>query len=103
MPTRVPGNPFLRDLSERIAIALAAVAAILDPPLVVLAGEVAQAGGGILRDLVAEAFYGATPLRTPIEVTALTDDAVLLGALDAGLRAVRDSLIDSLRHALTPA
>ena len=57
----------------------------------------------VLRDLVAEAFYGATPLRTPIEVTALTDDAVLLGALDAGLRAVRDSLIDSLRHALAPA
>jgi hypothetical protein len=69
----------------------------------VLAGEVAQAGGGLLRDLVEEAFHGATPLRTPIAVTALHDDAVLLGALDAGLRAVRDSLIDSLRHALTPA
>ena len=97
------GSLFLKELSERIAVALAAVAAILDPPLVVLAGEVAQAGGSVLRDLVAEAFYGATPLRTPIEVTALTDDAVLLGALDAGLRAVRDSLIDSLRHALAPA
>lgn len=94
---------FLRELAERIALALASVSAILDPPLVVLAGEVAQAGGGMLRDLVAEAFHGATPLRTPIEVTALTDDAVLLGALDAGLRTVRDSLIDSLRHALTPA
>jgi hypothetical protein len=79
------------------------VAAILDPPLVVLAGEVAQAGGSVLRDLVGEAFHSATPLRTRIEVTALTDDAVLLGALDAGLRAVRDSLVDSLRHALTPA
>ena len=94
---------FLGELATRIALALAAVAAILDPPLVVLAGEVAQAGGGLLRDLVEEAFHGATPLRTPIAVTALHDDAVLLGALDAGLRAVRDSLIDSLRHALTPA
>ncbi|WP_117214430.1 ROK family transcriptional regulator [Allorhizocola rhizosphaerae] len=97
------GQHFLRELAERIALALAAVSAILDPPLVVLAGEVAQAGGAMLRDLVADAFHGATPLRTPIEVTALTDDAVLLGALDAGLRAVRDSLIDSLRHALAPA
>lgn len=93
---------FLRELAERIALALAAVSAILDPPLVVLAGEVAQAGGEPLRDLVAEAFHGATPLRTPIAVTALTDDAVLLGALDAGLKTVRDSLIDSLRHALSP-
>lgn len=96
-------SAFLRDLAGRIALALAAVSAILDPPLVVLAGEVAQAGGGTLRDLVAEAFYGTTPLRTPIEVTALADDAVLLGALDAGIRTVRDSLVDSLRHALTPA
>jgi predicted NBD/HSP70 family sugar kinase len=94
---------FLRELAERLALALAAVAAILDPPLVVLAGEVAQAGGSVLRDLVAEAFHGATPLRTPVAVTALEDDAVLLGALDAGLRVVRDSLIDSLRHALSPA
>ncbi|GIH07086.1 hypothetical protein Rhe02_51530 [Rhizocola hellebori] len=100
---RTPADPFLKELAERIAVALASVAAILDPPLVVLAGEVAQAGGSVLRDLVAEAFHGATPLRTPIAVTALTDDAVLLGALDAGLRAVRDSLIDSLRHALAPA
>lgn len=92
---------FLKDLAERIAIAVAAVSAILDPPLVVLAGEVAQAGGNVLRDLVADAFQDATPLRTPIAVTALTDDAALLGALDAGLRTVRDSLIDSLRHALT--
>ncbi len=93
---------FLRDLAERIAVALASVSAIVDPPLIVLAGEVAQAGGGVLRDLVAEAFHRTTPLRTPIEVTALKDDAVLLGALDAGLRAVSDSLIDSLRYALTP-
>ncbi len=94
---------FLKELAERIALVLASVSAILDPPLVILAGEVAQAGGSALRDLVAEAFHGATPLRTPVAVTSLTDDAVLLGALDAGLRTVRESLIDSLRHALTPA
>lgn len=92
---------FLGQLAARIAMALAAVAAILDPPLVVLAGEVSQAGGELLRGLVEEAFHKATPLRTPIAVTKLDDDAVLLGALDSGLRAVRDSLIDSLRHALT--
>lgn len=96
------GQEFLRQLAERIALALASVSAILDPPLIVLAGEVAQAGGAVLRDLVVEAFHRTTPLRTPVAVTALTDDAALLGALDAGLRTVRDALIDSLRHALTP-
>lgn len=88
----------VRALAERIALGLAAVSAVLDPPLVVLAGEVAQAGGAVLRDAVAEAFRTTTPYDTPIEVTGLTDDAVLLGALDAGRRAVRDTLIDSLRH-----
>jgi len=92
------GREFLAQLAERIALALASVAAILDPPLIVLAGEVAQAGGGLLRDLVATAFHRTTPLRTEVAVTALTDDAALLGALDAGLQTVRESLIDSLRN-----
>ena len=96
------GLPFLKQLAERIALALASVSAILDPALLVLAGEVAQAGGNVLRDLVVEAFHSTTPQSTPVAVTALTDDAALLGALDAGLGTVRDSLIDSLRHALTP-
>ncbi|GAB4049661.1 ROK family transcriptional regulator [Catellatospora paridis] len=87
---------FLAALADRIAVVLAVVAALVDPPLVVLAGEVAQAGGPRLRDLVTEAFHRNTPLRTPVEVTALTDDAVLLGAMDSGLRSVRESLVDSL-------
>lgn len=87
---------FLGALADRIAVVLAVVAALVDPPLVVLAGEVAQAGGARLRDLVTEAFHRNTPLRTPVEVTALTDDAVLLGAMDSGLRSVRESLVDSL-------
>jgi predicted NBD/HSP70 family sugar kinase len=97
------GLPFLTRLAERMALALASVSAILDPPLLVLAGEVAQAGGDLLRGLVADAFRSMTPLRTELAVTALTDDAALLGALDAGLLAVRESLIDSLRYALSKA
>jgi predicted NBD/HSP70 family sugar kinase len=96
------GLPFLKQLAGRIALALVSVSAILDPPLLVLAGEVAQAGGDVLRDLVVEAFHRTTRQSTPVAVTALTDDAALLGALDAGLGAVRDSLVDSLRHALAP-
>lgn len=94
---------FLGALADRIAVVLAVVAALLDPPLVVLAGEVAQAGGARLRDLVTAAFHRNTPLRTPVEVTALTDDAVLLGAMDSGLRSVRESLVDSLNARPIPA
>jgi hypothetical protein len=42
----------------------------------------------------------ASPLETEIAVTGLTDDAVLLGALDAALAGVREELIRNL-HDLT--
>lgn len=40
---------FLDAVAARIAFGLAAVAGVLDPPLIVLAGDVAQAGGEVLR------------------------------------------------------
>ena len=66
---------------------------MLDPALVVLAGTVAQAGGARLRDAVAIAIRTAAPLEAEIATTSLADDAVLLGAVDAGLAAVREDLI----------
>ena len=95
-----PGNDvakeFLSALADRIAVGLAAVVAVLDPPLVVLAGQVGRAGGAALRDAVATAMTQAAPLETTIASTAIDDDAVLLGALDAGLTAVREALIASV-------
>ncbi|GIG72840.1 ROK family transcriptional regulator [Planosporangium flavigriseum] len=85
--------PFFSALASRITVGLAAVVAVLDPPLVVLAGEVAQAGGPALRDAVAAAMVRAEPLETTIATTAIDDDAVLLGALDAGVTAVHEELI----------
>jgi hypothetical protein len=41
------------------------------------------------------------PLETTIAVTAISDDAVLLGALDAGLAAVREALIASVHESST--
>jgi predicted NBD/HSP70 family sugar kinase len=90
------GRRFVAAFAERIAFALAAVVAVLDPPLVVLAGETAQAGGEPLRDAVAAALLRAAPLETDVAVTAVTDDAVLLGGLDAGLAALRESLITAI-------
>ncbi len=90
-------QPFLAALAERIAVGLAAVVAVLDPPLVVLGGQVAQAGGVPLRDAVRVAMGANAPLETTVEITAVTDDPVLLGGLDAGLAAVREVLLVSLR------
>ncbi len=90
----------LAELAGRIAVSLAVVVAVLDPALVVLAGEVGQAGGAALRDAVLAATRTASPLVTEIAVTSLTDDPVLLGALDAALAEVREELIRNL-HDLT--
>jgi len=88
---------FLTHLADRIAVGLAAVIAVLDPSLVVLAGPVAQAGGQPLLAAVNGALRRAAPLESTIAVTTINDDAVLLGALDAGLTAVREALIASIR------
>jgi predicted NBD/HSP70 family sugar kinase len=88
---------FFGQLADRVSVGLAAVIAVLDPSLVVLAGQVAQAGGETLLAAVNSAILRAAPLESTIAVTTIDDDAVLLGALDAGLTAVRDALIDSIR------
>jgi predicted NBD/HSP70 family sugar kinase len=92
------GTPdFVARLADRVAIGLAAVIAVLDPWMVVLAGPIAQAGGETLRGAVATAIRSAAPLEGSIAITGLDDDAVLLGALDAGLTAVRETLIGAIR------
>jgi predicted NBD/HSP70 family sugar kinase len=88
---------FLTTLADRVAVGLAAVIAVLDPYLVVLAGPIAQAGGETLLVAVNAAIRRAAPLESSIAVTTIDDDAVLLGALDAGLAAVREALITAIR------
>ncbi len=88
---------FFALLADRVSVGLAAVIAVLDPSLVVLAGQVAQAGGQTLLAAVNRAVLRAAPLESTIAVTTIHDDAVLLGALDAGLIAVREALIASIR------
>jgi predicted NBD/HSP70 family sugar kinase len=84
---------FMDELAIRIAVGLAAVIAVLDPPLVVLAGDVGQAGGPPLAAAVMAALRKLSVLETSVAATAVTDDAVLLGALDAGLGKVRATLL----------
>ncbi len=89
-------EPFLDELAERIAFGLAAVVAVLDPPLVVLSGEVGQAGGVALSAAVARSASSTSPLDCEIEPSGVTGDAVLLGALRTGLTATRERLLDAV-------
>ncbi|MFI5932512.1 ROK family transcriptional regulator [Actinoplanes sp. NPDC051494] len=88
---------FFVQLADRISVGLAAVIAVLDPSLVVLAGPIARAGGETLLTAVNTAVARAAPLESTIAVTTIDDDAVLLGTLDTGLTAVRESLIATIR------
>jgi len=90
--------PFLDALAERIAYGLAAVAAVLDPPLIVLAGDVGRAGGEALADRVTAALRATTPLDTAIAVTGVSADPVLLGAQVAAQQALREQIIATLRE-----
>jgi predicted NBD/HSP70 family sugar kinase len=90
-------DAFMAELGQRVAYALATIVAVLDPPMVVLAGSVAQAGGAALREAVLTAFGPhRTDEEVEIAVTTVDDDSVLLGALDAGQDELRESLISSL-------
>lgn len=88
---------FLDELGDRIALGLAAVVAVLDPPLIVLSGEVGQAGGTRLRDCVEAALRSTFSLDAEVVPTAVMDeDPVLVGAEQAGLAAVQTRLLDAL-------
>jgi predicted NBD/HSP70 family sugar kinase len=89
---------FVTTLAGRIAIGLSAVVAVLDPPLVVIGGEVGQAGGPVLSTAVATALAEAAPLETAIATSTLDDDAALLGAQEAGRSSVRDGILATLRR-----
>lgn len=96
-------DPALRaDLADRVVLGLAPVLAVLDPDLVVLAGPTATAGGEPLRHAVCAALRRAAPFEVTVKITCVDGDAVVLGGLDAALRAVRSRLVASVR-AVSPA
>ncbi|MCB5180599.1 ROK family transcriptional regulator [Streptomyces antimicrobicus] len=86
------GEPFLDALAERLALGAAAVAAVLDPGCVVLAGGLGLAGGPPLAARVAARLTDLTPVPTEVRATALGDDAVLEGARLAARDAAQDTL-----------
>lgn len=79
----------VRQEGERLAHTVAAVAAVLDPDLVVLGGGVGHSAD-LLLETVDETLRRLTPLRPKVVASALGEDAVLLGAVATALDTARD-------------
>jgi predicted NBD/HSP70 family sugar kinase len=86
------GQEFLVDLARRIAVVVANVIVVLDPELVLLSGEVAQAGGDLLNDLVVVEVRRLVQPSTPIHLASVTDNPVRSGALHSALSVAREEL-----------
>ncbi|MBO1334038.1 ROK family transcriptional regulator [Streptomyces sp. VRA16 Mangrove soil] len=85
----------LDEVARRLATGLAAVVAVVDPELVVLSGQVAQAGGDALRERVERELTGLALPRPLLRISELADDPILTGALRTALTQARDTVFDT--------
>ncbi|MEU6958939.1 ROK family transcriptional regulator [Streptomyces chrestomyceticus] len=83
------------EVARRLATGLAAVVAVVDPRLVVLSGEVAQAGGETLRGLVQGEFTGLALPRPELRLSNIEGNPILIGALRTALAEARNSVFDT--------
>ncbi|GCD37582.1 hypothetical protein OEIGOIKO_05381 [Streptomyces chrestomyceticus JCM 4735] len=83
------------EVARRLATGLAAVVAVVDPRLVVLSGEVAQAGGEPLRELVEGEFTGLALPRPELRLSNIEGNPILIGALRTALAEARNSVFDT--------
>ncbi|GAB2872297.1 ROK family transcriptional regulator [Lentzea nigeriaca] len=86
------GREFLVDLARRIATGVASVVAVLDPELILLSGDIAQAGGATLNDLVAAELRQLVVPRTPVQLALVTGKPVRSGALHSALAVAREQV-----------
>jgi predicted NBD/HSP70 family sugar kinase len=78
-------------VAERIALTLAAVVPVVDPSLVILGGGVGR-NGDLLLEPVRRELAELSPFHPAVEVSALGEDAGLVGAVSMALRAAQDRL-----------
>jgi predicted NBD/HSP70 family sugar kinase len=90
------GEAFLDDLARRVAVGVASVVVTLDPELVVLGGEVGQAGGEALAGRVSTEVGRIFPVTPDVVPTAVPVAPVLRGALLAAVYQARSALLASV-------
>jgi len=89
-------SSFLDELAHRVAIGVASVCVVLDPGLVVLGGSVGRAGGAALAARVADEVARICLARPKVVPTAVPDEPVLRGAMQAALAKARAGLLASV-------
>jgi predicted NBD/HSP70 family sugar kinase len=99
----VRGMPFLSELARRLAGGLGPIVAVLDPPLVVLAGPTCVPGGEVLVQLVSEELRAISPFDARLAISEAQSSPVLQGGLDSGLARVRARLFAGARAGLPAA
>ncbi|HCT76054.1 MAG TPA: sugar kinase, partial [Micromonosporaceae bacterium] len=83
------------ELARRLALGVASACLVLDPPLVVLSGEIGAAGGTPLAERVQHEVAAITPVSPKVVVTGVGEEPVLRGALLTALDTVRDEVFGS--------
>jgi predicted NBD/HSP70 family sugar kinase len=89
------GEALLAELAARLATGLAAIVAVADPALVILAGKTPQAGGEPLRALVQEELTGLAVNRPLLLLGSVPGSAVLAGALQSALASAREVIFST--------
>jgi predicted NBD/HSP70 family sugar kinase len=85
----------LTEFAHRLSVGLAAIVAVVDPELIVLAGGVITAGGERLRGMVQDELAELAVPRPRLLMTAIPTDPVLAGALQSALSYTRDEVFDT--------
>lgn len=83
----------VRAEAARLAHAVAAIAAMVDPALVILGGGVGD-NADLLLAPIYESLAALTPLRPPIIPSSLGGDAVLIGAIATALGTARELVFE---------
>jgi predicted NBD/HSP70 family sugar kinase len=89
------GSAVLDELARRLALGVACTSVVLDPPLVVIAGQIGRAGGMALAERVQHEVAAITVVSPRVVATEITDEPVLTGALHTALAATRDEVFGS--------
>jgi predicted NBD/HSP70 family sugar kinase len=90
------GEPVLEELARRVALGVVAVAVVLDPSLVVIAGDVGGAGGDDLAARVQEHVARLAPVTPRVVATGIAGEPVLQGALLTGLDGAREEVFGAI-------
>jgi predicted NBD/HSP70 family sugar kinase len=77
--------------ADRIALAIAAVASVLDPELVILGGGIGS-NGDLLLEPVRARLQAVSPFHPRIETSILREEATLYGSVSMALQAAQDQL-----------